>query len=147
MQRVRRASVDAVAGDAPRTVGEVAAGLCAFVAVERGDDAATIAWMARKLTDLRIFNDGDGRMNRSLLDVGGEALLVSNFTVGGDVANGNRPDYGRSAPAAEAAPAFAALVEAVRGRGVVVATGEFGADMRVAVDNDGPVTLILERRQ
>jgi D-tyrosyl-tRNA(Tyr) deacylase len=141
VQRVTQAQVT-VAG---QTVGSIGYGLCAFVAVQKGDGNHEIDWLARKLMQLRVFNDDQGKMNRSLGDIGGALLLVSNFTVAGAVANGNRPDYGRSANAAEAQPIFNRLVENLRQQQVQVATGQFGADMCVYVQNDGPVTLILER--
>lgn len=141
VQRVSQASVS-VAG---RTVGAIGAGLCVFAGIESGDGQKEVEWLARKLANLRIFNDAEGKMNRSLLETAGGLLLVSNFTVAGTVANGNRPDFGKSAKAYEAKATFEALAAAVRATGITVATGEFGADMRVHVDNDGPVTLILER--
>lgn len=141
VQRVAQAHVT-VAG---QTIGAIGQGLCVFVAVHKGDGDHEIEWLARKLMQLRVFNDEQGKMNRSLGDVGGALLLVSNFTVAGLVANGNRPDYGRSANAADAQPVFNRLVASLRQQQIEVATGQFGADMRVHVQNDGPVTLILER--
>lgn len=141
VQRVSQAQVS-VAGN---VIGAIHHGLCVFVAIEKGDGASQVEWLARKLMQLRVFNDEQGKMNRSLIDVGGELLLVSNFTVAGQVANGNRPDYGQSAQAGQAELVFNHLVNHLRQQQIQVATGQFGADMRVYVENAGPVTLILER--
>lgn len=141
VQRSAAASVE-VEG---RVVGAIDRGLVAFVAVERGDGPAEAAWLARKLADLRLLSGPDGRLDRSLRDEGAGLLLVSNFTVAGRTGKGAKPDFSRAAPAAEARALFDRVVAAVRDAGLPVATGEFGADMRVCVEGDGPVTVILER--
>ncbi len=141
VQRSAAASVE-VEG---RIVGSIDRGLVAFVAVERGDGPPEVAWLARKLGDLRLLSDSQGRLDRSLRDEGAGLLLVSNFTVAGRLGKGAKPDFSRAAPAPVARAVFEQLVEAVRVAGLPVAAGEFGADMRVRVEGDGPVTVILER--
>jgi D-tyrosyl-tRNA(Tyr) deacylase len=108
-----------------------------------GDDA--IEWMADKLADLRIFPDDDGKMNRSLRETGGAALVVSQFTLYGDARKGRRPSFVDAAPPDVAEPLYQRLTAALRARGLPVATGEFGAMMAVELVNDGPITLVLER--
>lgn len=142
VQRVSRARVS-VAG---RTVAEIGPGLVAFVAVERGDPLARAAWLAEKLAGLRIFDDESGRLNRSVRDVQGSVLLVSNFTVAGDASRGRRPGFERAAPSEEARVWLEALQREVAARGVPVAAGSFGQSMQVLVECDGPVTLVVEDR-
>lgn len=141
---VQRAAAASVLVD-DRIVGEISRGLVAFVAIERGDGLREIAWLAGKLADLRLLSAADGRLDRSLGDEGAELLLVPNFTVAGRLGKGTKPDFSRAAPAAEARALFDRLVDAARGCGLTVAAGVFGAEMRVTVDGDGPVTVILER--
>lgn len=140
VQRVARARVD-VDG---QTVAEIGPGLVAFVAVERGDSPAQAACMADRLVRLRIFDDELGRLNRSVQDVQGQVLLVSNFTVAADTSRGRRPSFDRAAPASEARGLFDALCREVAARGVAVATGSFGQHMEVLVNCDGPVTVVVE---
>jgi D-aminoacyl-tRNA deacylase len=125
-------------------VGRIGRGLLALVGAARGDRPETARQLADKIVHLRVFPDTAGRMNLSLLDAKGELLVVSQFTLLGDCRKGRRPSYGAAADGAEAAP----LVDAVCARavelGVAVATGRFGAHMRVALVNDGPVTLLLD---
>jgi D-tyrosyl-tRNA(Tyr) deacylase len=143
VQRVRAARVE-VEG---LVVGEIGPGLCAFVGAGAGDDDADLAWMAGKLVKLRIFEDEQGKMARSLAEVPGAGmLLVSQFTLFGDLSRGNRPSFSTAMLPADAEPYFDRFVERVRAAGVRVATGRFGADMRVVVDNDGPVTIWLDSR-
>jgi D-tyrosyl-tRNA(Tyr) deacylase len=140
VQRVIQASVS-VEGE---VIGEIAAGLCVLVGATHDDDRATAAKLASKVANLRVFDDDDGVMNRSLLDTGGSALVVSQFTLYGDTVRGRRPSWvaaARPEHAEELVDAFARELAAV---GVPVATGRFGADMQVALVNDGPVTLMLE---
>ena len=142
IQRVSSASVR-VDGE---TVGEIGAGLLVLLGVLAGDTDAEARWLADKTARLRIFPDSDGRMNRSLLDTGGEALVVSQFTLAGDVAKGTRPSFVRAAPPDEARVLYEAFVghlEAALGR--PVPTGRFGAQMEVSLVGDGPVTLWIER--
>ena len=121
-------------------VGEVGAGLCILLGVGRSDDAAVAERLAAKVARLRIF---DG-MDRSLLDVGGGALVVSQFTLLADTRKGNRPSFSDAAAPAEAEPLYERFCEALRALGVPVATGLFGASMQVELVNDGPVTLLLD---
>jgi D-aminoacyl-tRNA deacylase len=132
---------------APRpasVVGRIAAGLLVLVGVAPGDGAAEVAWAAAKLPRLRIFADADGRMNLDLAAAGGEILLVSQFTLFGDVRGGRRPGFSAAAPPDHAEPIFAALADRLRTEGATVATGAFGRAMHVASINDGPVTLWLD---
>jgi len=144
IQRVTEARVKV--GDV--VVGEIGAGLLALVSVVRDDDAKDVAWMAAKLSSLRIFRDatGDKHFDRSVLDVGGGVLLVSNFTVAADTKRGRRPSFDAAAAPEAGKVLFDQLVDAVRATGVVVATGEFGGDMRVSLVNDGPATFIVDSR-
>jgi D-tyrosyl-tRNA(Tyr) deacylase len=142
LQRVSRASVT-VAG---RVVGAIGRGHLLLVGFTHGDDPATVEWMADKVVGLRVFNDPDGRMNLSLPDVGGDVLVVSQFTLYGDTRKGRRPSFVDAADPAVAVPLYEAFVEALRARAPSrVETGEFGAMMDVELVNDGPVTLVLER--
>lgn len=143
VQRVRAARVE-VSGE---IVGEIGVGLCVFVGAGQGDDDADLEWMASKLTKLRVFEDDVGKMSRALADVpGASILLVSQFTLFGDLSRGNRPSFSGAMPPEQARVYFDRFVERVRGSGITVATGRFGAEMRVVVDNDGPVTLWLDSR-
>ncbi len=140
LQRVERASVT-VDG---REVATVGPGFVALVGVTHSDTAETAAGLAVKLVKLRVFGDDQGLMNRSLADVGGELLAVPQFTLYADTRRGNRPSFTDAAPPAQGEELFEVFVAAVRGAGVPVATGVFGAHMRVALVNDGPVTILLE---
>jgi D-aminoacyl-tRNA deacylase len=140
IQRVTRASVT-VAGD---VVGEIDAGLLVLVGVTHTDDEAAARRLAAKVAHLRVFDDDDATMNRSLLDVGGSALVVSQFTLYGDTRKGRRPSWVGAAPPEHAEPLVAAFSTALGGEGVTIATGRFRADMQVELVNDGPVTLALE---
>ncbi len=141
LQRVSRASVT-VDGN---TVGTIGAGLLVLVGFTPGDDQGRIDWMADKIVGLRVFQDDDGKMNRSIADVGGSVLVVSQFTLYGNVSKGRRPSFVDAAAPDEAIPLYEAFVAALRERGVAVETGEFGAVMEVDLVNDGPVTLVIER--
>ena len=142
VQRVSSASVR-VGGE---VVGEVGRGLLVLLGVVAGDTEAEGAWLAAKVARLRVFPDDGGRMNRSLQDVGGGALVVSQFTLAGDARKGTRPSYVRAAPPDVAEPLYEAFCDALSGHlGGAVARGVFGATMEVALVNDGPVTLWLER--
>ncbi|MDE2763663.1 MAG: D-aminoacyl-tRNA deacylase [Gemmatimonadota bacterium] len=142
LQRVSEASVR-IDGE---TVGAIGPGLVVLAGFHSGDDGGTVAWMAEKIANLRVFGDDEGRMNRSLLDVGGEALVVSQFTLYGDARKGRRPSFIKAARPEVAVPLYEAFVEAL-GRILPdpVQTGSFGAMMEVALVNDGPVTLLIER--
>ena len=119
-------------------------GLLALVGVGRDDTPAQAEELARRLAHLRVFGDEDGRMNRSLLEVGGTLGVVSQFTLFGDARQGRRPSYARAAPAEQAEPLIEVLVEAARRLGVPVVTGRFRAMMDVALVNAGPVTILLD---
>ena len=142
VQRVSRAKVTA-AGD---VVGEIGPGLLALAGFAPGDDEVKIRWMADKLAGLRIFSDERGRMNRSVVDAGGEVLVVSQFTLYGDATKGRRPSFARAAPPEVAVRLYESFVAAL-GRRLPrpVRTGRFGAAMEVALVADGPVTLLVER--
>lgn len=140
VQRVCRAGV-VVEG---RSVAEIGRGLVAFVAVEVGDGPPEVAFLAEKLTRLRVFDDAQGRLQASVSDVQGEILLVSNFTVAGDCHKGRRPSFHRAARAEVARGVMEALEAETARRGVVVRVGSFGETMEVSVVNDGPVTVVIE---
>jgi D-aminoacyl-tRNA deacylase len=128
-----------------RVVGEIGHGLVLLVGFSRSDDGAALRWMADKVAGLRVFADSAGRMNLALDEVGGELLVVSQFTLYGDARRGRRPSFVDAAEPAMAVPLYEGFVELLRAGGRRVATGEFGAAMQVELVNDGPVTLVLER--
>lgn len=140
IQRVSEARVD-IDGE---TVGQIGPGMLVLVCAMQGDGEAEAAQLARKTVNLRIFRDDEGRMNRSLLDVGGAALIVSQFTLAADTSRGNRPGFSSAAAPAEGEALYERFCELVREYGVEVATGRFGAEMAVRLTNDGPVTIWLE---
>jgi D-tyrosyl-tRNA(Tyr) deacylase len=141
LQRVSRAEVRVGA----RITGRIGVGYLVLLGLTHADDDAGVQWMADKVVELRLFGDDDGKMNRSLADVGGAVLVVSQFTLYGDARKGRRPSFIDAARPEVAAPLYEAFVAAVRARGIPVETGEFGAMMDVELVNDGPVTLWLER--
>jgi D-tyrosyl-tRNA(Tyr) deacylase len=124
--------------------GEIGPGLLVLVGVTHGDSEADAGWLAAKLAGLRVFDDGQGKMNRSVTEVGGSALVVSQFTLYGDARRGRRPSYVAAAPPEVAAPLVEAVAKALAGAGVPVATGRFGAHMLVESAGDGPVTILLD---
>ena len=140
VQRVTEAQVSVEGA----VVGEVGPGLLVLVCAMQGDDEAAAQRLARRTAKLRIFRDEAGRMNRSLLDTGGAALVVSQFTLAADTSGGNRPGFSAAAPPDLGEALYLRFAEALTAEGVPVATGRFGADMRVALVNDGPVTIWLE---
>ncbi|TWT86772.1 D-tyrosyl-tRNA(Tyr) deacylase [Pseudobythopirellula maris] len=140
IQRVSRASV-VVEGE---TVGAIGPGLMVLLGVGHGDGPDQVRWMADKLVGLRIFDDAEGKMNLALGDTGGAMLVVSQFTLWGDCRKGRRPSFVNAAPPEEAERLYEEFVEAVKGRGVEVATGRFRTHMEVSIVNDGPVTLVVE---
>jgi D-tyrosyl-tRNA(Tyr) deacylase len=140
VQRVRRASVD-IAGE---RIAEIGPGLLLLVGIAPEDKGIDLRKAADKIVHLRIFQDDDGRMNRSLLDIGGRILAVSQFTLYGDTRKGRRPSFVGAAPPEIAGPLFDGFVEALRAEGVDVETGRFGAKMAVELLNDGPVTLAID---
>ena len=143
IQRVERASVS-VEGEIR---GQIGAGFLALIGVEEGDGDADFRYIADKVPNLRVFEDEQGKMNRSLLDVGGELLAVSQFTLLGDARGGRRPSFITAARPETADPMYERLVADWRARGIRVETGVFGAHMKVSLVNDGPVTILLDSRR
>lgn len=141
VQRVTRAA--ARVGD--RVAGAIEGGLAVLVGFTHGDGTDQIEWMADKLVGLRVFADGDGKLNRSIGESDGSMLVVSQFTLYGDAAKGRRPSFVHAARPEQASALYDQFVGALRRRGVRVETGEFGAEMQLELVNDGPVTLWLER--
>lgn len=142
VQRVSQARV-VVEGE---TVGQIGRGLLVLLGVAQDDGAEEARWMADKLAGLRIFEDDQGKMNRSLVEVGGGMLVVSQFTLLGDCRKGKRPSFIGAAPPEAAEELYERFVDQARGAGVEVATGRFRTHMDVSLTNDGPVTLIVESR-
>jgi D-tyrosyl-tRNA(Tyr) deacylase len=139
-----RAVVQRVARARVTPGGEIGCGICVLLGVARGEGAEQAVRLAGKIARLRIFPDERGRFDRSVLDVGGEALVVSQFTLIADTAKGNRPSFAEAAPPEEAEPLYERLCAELRALGVPVATGVFGATMQVELANDGPVTIVLD---
>ncbi|HJR17114.1 MAG TPA: D-aminoacyl-tRNA deacylase [Gemmatimonadales bacterium] len=141
LQRVSKASV-AIDG---QIVGAIGQGFCLLVGFTNGDTMAQVDWMAEKVAGLRLFADAGGKMNLGLHEVGGALLVVSQFTLYGDVARGRRPSFIEAARPEVAIPLYQYFLTALQGQGLAVASGKFGAEMQVEIHNDGPVTLILDR--
>lgn len=143
VQRVRQASVTVEGGIA----GQIGIGLLVLAGFEAADQPADLYWMAQKLVKLRVFPDEQSVMNRSVADIGGDILAVSQFTLYASAKNGNRPSWGRAAAGDISRPLFEAFVEQVSlALGRPVPTGTFGADMQVSLVNDGPVTIVIDSR-
>ena len=140
---IQRVSEASVAVDAQR-IATVGPGLLVLLCVEHGDGEREIDFVARKIAHLRIFEDNAGKMNRSIVDVGGEALVVSQFTLAGDVSRGNRPGFSGAADPAVAVPLYERFCARMAEHDVPVQTGAFGAHMNVALVNDGPVTIWMD---
>jgi D-tyrosyl-tRNA(Tyr) deacylase len=140
IQRVHHAAVS-VDGDC---IGRVGPGLLVYVGVTEGDTPAGAQWLAGKVARLRIFNDDEGKLNRSVLDIGGGVLVISNFTLYGDGRKGNRPSYVAAAGPDLAEPLYEAFADAVAAEGIATACGVFGAHMDIEALADGPVNIILE---
>jgi D-aminoacyl-tRNA deacylase len=140
VQRVSRAEVRVQGA----VVGAIGRGLLLLVAVERGDGLADLDWFADKVLQMRVFDDNAGKMNLSALEIGAEILVVSQFTLVGDLSRGRRPGFERAAPPQEAATLFSGLVDRLSNRSLRVATGRFREFMEVELVNDGPVTILLD---
>ncbi|MCR9275380.1 MULTISPECIES: D-aminoacyl-tRNA deacylase [Mameliella] len=140
IQRVTSARVD-VGG---ATIGEIGQGMLVLICAMQGDAEAEADKLAAKIAKLRIFKDDEGRMNRSLLDIGGAALVVSQFTLAADTSRGNRPGFSTAAPPAEGERLYEYFASALQAQGLPIATGRFGADMAVSLVNDGPVTIWMD---
>ncbi|MGI8707435.1 MAG: D-aminoacyl-tRNA deacylase [Actinomycetota bacterium] len=140
VQRVSSARV-LVDGD---TVGAIGRGVVVLLGIAPEDADPEVSWAADKIAHLRIFNDADGKMNLSLLEVGGEALLVSQFTLYGDARRGRRPSFVKAAQGPEAERIYEKVKEALSGLGIKTATGRFGAMMKIELTNEGPTTILLD---
>ncbi len=143
IQRVSEASVVVDAA----TVGRIGVGTLVLLAVESGDSEADAVWLAKKIVELRMFGDSEGKMNLSLQDIGGSILAISQFTLAGSCAKGRRPSFTAAAVPDEGKRLYEQFVAQVKGLGIPVETGIFQADMKVQLVNDGPVTFILESRK
>ncbi len=143
VQRVTEASVR-VDGE---VVGQIGKGYLALLCAEQGDAESDAQYMADKLANVRIFEDQDGKMNRSILEEGGEILLVSQFTLAGDARHGRRPSFSAAARPDAAVPLLGRVRDALTASGIRVAEGRFQADMKVSLTNDGPVTILLDSRK
>ena len=141
LQRVARAEVRL----GQRVIGSIGRGFALLVGFTHSDSAVQVEWMAEKIVGLRVFADDEDKMNRSLADVEGAVLVVSQFTLYGDAVKGRRPSFVDAARPEHAVPLYEQFVAALRARGIETETGEFGASMQVELVNDGPVTLWLER--
>lgn len=141
VQRVAAASVRV---KTPPHHESIERGLCVLLGAVEGDTTRDADWMCGKIERLRIFPDDEGRMNRSVTDIGGAVLLVSQFTLAADTARGNRPSFVRAADPSIAEPLVEHVARGLEGAGLTVRRGVFGADMRVSIENDGPVTIILQ---
>ncbi len=140
VQRVTQAKVTVDGGE----VGRVGAGLCLFLGVAKDDTDENADYLAGKLADMRIFEDENGKLNRSLAETGGEVLVVSEFTLYGDCSKGRRPSFSRAAPPEQAERLYEYFIQRLKDPGLQVATGKFQAKMEVSLINDGPVTFILD---
>jgi D-tyrosyl-tRNA(Tyr) deacylase len=143
VQRVSSASVTVDGA----VVGEIATGLLVLVGVANEDGAADVQYIASKVHDMRVFEDDEGRMNRSIVETAGAVLVVSQFTLQGDCRKGRRPSFDNAAAPEQAKALYEGVVRTLRDTGLTVATGVFQADMAVALVNDGPVTLLLDSRR
>ncbi|TVP48776.1 MAG: D-tyrosyl-tRNA(Tyr) deacylase [Mongoliibacter sp.] len=130
-----------------KTIGEIGYGLMVLLGIEDADTQEDINWLSKKIVNLRIFPDENGVMNKSLLDAGGEVLLISQFTLHASTKKGNRPSYIKAAKPDFAIPMYEKFKDALEGElGIEVETGEFGADMKVSLINDGPVTITIDSK-
>ena len=143
IQRVSQSDVKI----ADRAKAQIGKGLTILLGITHDDTEEDVAWMANKVANLRIFADEEGKMNRSIVDIGGEILVISQFTLYGNCKKGNRPSFIRSAPPSTAIPLYQAFCERLRQKALPVYTGEFGEQMMVGLINDGPVTIIIDSKQ
>lgn len=141
LQRVTQGSVS-LNGE---VIGKTGPGLVIFACAMQGDTIQNVEATAKKILNLRIFKDEDGRMNRSLLDTGGSVLIISQFTLSADTSRGNRPGFSTAAPPDIGKALYDQLCDTIAGYGVTVATGQFGGEMKVSLTNDGPVTIWVEK--
>lgn len=141
LQRVIQGSVS-LNGE---VIGKTGPGLVIFACAMQGDTIQNVEATAKKILNLRIFKDEDGRMNRSLLDAGGSVLIISQFTLSADTSRGNRPGFSTAAPPDIGKALYDQLCDTIAGYGVTVATGQFGGEMKVSLTNDGPVTIWVEK--
>ena len=142
IQRVSRADVTI----ADKTAGHIGKGILVFLGVEKGDAEKDLAHIVKKIISLRIFSDGEGRMNLSVKDIGGAVLIVSQFTLAADCRKGNRPSYDQAETPDKAKALYDQAIAMISKEGISVSSGEFGADMQVSLVNDGPVTFLLDSR-
>lgn len=140
---LQRAAAGAVSVE-QQLIGSIGSGLVILLGIGQGDTNDDVAYLVRKTVNLRIFDDSQGKMNLSLKDIGGAALVISQFTLYADTRRGNRPGFEPAAPPELAEQLYQQYIEGLRQQGVTVATGRFGADMLVNISNDGPVTILLE---
>ena len=142
VQRVSQASVK-VSGE---IVGEISKGLLLLVGIEENDEKEDAEWLSKKILDLRIFSDEEGKMNRSVKDINGEILCVSQFTLIADYKKGNRPSFIKAAKPEKAVPLFEYFKGLIKSSGLKTESGIFGADMKVSLLNDGPVTIVMDSK-
>ncbi len=147
VQRVSEANVCVVEAEGERQVGSIGTGFLLLVGVKTDDTSADVQYMAEKVANLRVFEDAEGKLNLSLLDVGGSALVVSNFTLYADCRKGRRPGFTDAARGEVAEALYKAFGERLQGLGVPVQYGSFGNEMRVRLTNAGPITLLLDSRK
>ena len=143
IQRVAHAAV--VVSD--RTIGKIAHGFLILLGIEHEDSHSDIDWLVKKISSLRVFSDEEGKMNKNIQDIEGKILVVSQFTLHASTKKGNRPSFIKAARPSIAIPLYEKFVEELRNQSIEVETGEFGADMKVELTNDGPVTIIMDSKQ
>lgn len=143
VQRVKHASVSVDS----RVIGEIGHGIMLLLGVEENDDEKDLDYMSDKVVNLRIFEDNEGKMNKSLAEVGGSLLVVSQFTLHGDARKGRRPSFIAAARPEKAIPLYERFIQNMKDKGINTETGEFGAEMEVLICNDGPVTILLDSKK